>query len=100
MSDTVPATRFLSWTIHDAIVFKCQLNIRTQEVLLVRYRNCIKIGVKRIGTYFKSLLRSVIFGYATGRPTGYNSFGSFTVEWTSLTSFSSKVNLRQLTVTK
>src|SRR6218665_1570801 len=53
-----------------------------------------------MGRISKSLLRSVIFGYATGRPTGYNSFGSFTVEWTFLTSFSSIVNLRQLTVTK
>src|SRR6218665_88282 len=57
MSDTVTATRFLSRTIHNAIVFKRQLNIHTQDyiafikVLFVRYRNCIitlKTGVKRI----------------------------------------------------
>src|SRR6218665_1537113 len=57
-------------------------------------------GEETGGTYLKSLLRSVIFGYATGRPTGYNNSGSFTVERTCLTSFSSKVNFRQLTVTK
>src|SRR6218665_3855885 len=115
MSDTVTATRFMSWTI---LRYSMTQNSITQlfssvslmfthwtlafiKVLFVnvRYRNCIitlKTGVKRMVNRWDVFQKFI----EIDRPTGYNSSGSFTVEWTSLTSFFSKVNFRQLTVTK